>query len=83
LCLWNGGLCVGLLAIAVGFLHYLHPDIPEAALGYLCSSIQSVTSRDPASSSPPIEEAFSAAWYRLIVAPSKHWVCTESIFPGP
>ncbi|KAE8629049.1 hypothetical protein XENTR_v10000339 [Xenopus tropicalis] len=71
--MWVKALCVGLLAIAVGFLHHLHPDIPEAALGYLSSSIQSVTSRDPASSSPPIEEAFSAAWDRLIVAPSKHW----------
>ncbi|XP_018108379.1 ADP-dependent glucokinase isoform X2 [Xenopus laevis] len=71
--MWPKAVCVGLLAISLGLLHHLHPEISDAALDYLSSSLQSIASREPASSSPPIEEAFSAAWDRLIVAPSKHW----------
>ncbi|XP_075064431.1 ADP-dependent glucokinase isoform X2 [Mixophyes fleayi] len=70
--MWAKTVCVGLLAFAVGLLHHLQPDIPEAALGYLSSSLQSLSSRET-SSTPSFEEALSAAWDQLIVAPAKHW----------
>ncbi|XP_063782554.1 ADP-dependent glucokinase isoform X2 [Pseudophryne corroboree] len=70
--MWAKTVCVGLLAFAVGVLHHLQPGIPEAAMGYLSSSLQSLSFRET-SSTPSIEETLSAAWDQLIVAPSKHW----------
>ncbi|XP_075432142.1 ADP-dependent glucokinase isoform X2 [Ascaphus truei] len=69
--MWTKAVCVGLLAFAVGLLYELQPDIPEAALNYLSSSLRSLSSREPAT--PTLEEDLSAAWDRLIVAPSKQW----------
>ncbi|KAM3925054.1 ADP-dependent glucokinase isoform 2-T2 [Leptodactylus fuscus] len=71
--MWARALCVGLLAFTVGLIHHLQPDIPEAALEYLSSSLQSLSSRETTSRSPSFEEALSAAWDQLITAPSRHW----------
>ncbi|XP_069812455.1 ADP-dependent glucokinase isoform X2 [Dendropsophus ebraccatus] len=70
--MWARALGVGLLAFTVGVIHHLQPGIPEAALEYLSSSLQGLSSRD-SSSSPSLEEALSAAWDQLITAPSRHW----------
>ncbi|XP_072258215.1 ADP-dependent glucokinase isoform X2 [Pyxicephalus adspersus] len=65
-------ICVGLMAIAVGLLHHLQPELLEAAQDYLTSSIQSISSGEPPSN-PSLEEALSTAWDQLITAPAKHW----------
>lgn len=70
--MWARTLCVGLLAFTVGLIHHLQPDIPEAALEYLSSSLQGLSSRET-TTSPSLEEALSAAWDQLITAPSRHW----------
>lgn len=70
--MWARTLCVGLLAFTVGLIHHLQPDIPEAALEYLSSSFQGLSSRET-TTSPSLEEALSAAWDQLITAPSRHW----------
>ncbi|XP_053320999.1 ADP-dependent glucokinase isoform X2 [Spea bombifrons] len=69
--MWVKALSVCLLAFAVGLIHHLNPNIPETALSYLSSTLQSISRREL--SSPSFEETFSAAWDNLIVAPSKHW----------
>ncbi|KAM4037830.1 ADP-dependent glucokinase isoform 2-T2 [Anomaloglossus baeobatrachus] len=70
--MWARALCVGLLAVTVGLIHHLQPDISEAALEYLTSSLHSLSSRET-TSSPSFEEALSAAWDQVITAPSRHW----------
>ncbi|XP_066448440.1 ADP-dependent glucokinase isoform X2 [Eleutherodactylus coqui] len=70
--MWARALCVGLLAFTVGLIHHLQPELPEAALQYLSSSLQGLSARG-SSSSPSLEEALSAAWDQLITAPSRHW----------
>ncbi|XP_075713843.1 ADP-dependent glucokinase isoform X2 [Rhinoderma darwinii] len=70
--MWARTLCVGLLAFTVGLMIHLQPDVTGAALDYLSSSLQSLSSRET-TSSPSFEEALSAAWDQLIVAPTRHW----------
>ncbi|KAM4678000.1 ADP-dependent glucokinase isoform 2-T2 [Discoglossus pictus] len=71
--MWTKALCMGLLAFAVGLIHHLQPDIPGAALDYLSSSLRRFSIQEPPPSSPSLEEAISAAWDKLIKAPSKNW----------
>ncbi|KAM8973457.1 ADP-dependent glucokinase [Pelodytes ibericus] len=70
--MWVKAVGVCMLACALGVLYQTHPNFPEAALGYISATLQSFTSRE-ASSSLSFEEALSAAWDRIIVAPGKHW----------
>ncbi|XP_044139295.1 ADP-dependent glucokinase isoform X1 [Bufo gargarizans] len=70
--MWARTLCVGLLAFTVGLIHHLQPDLSEAALEYLSSSLQSLSTWET-SSSPSFEEALSAAWDQVITAPTRHW----------
>ncbi|KAG8576276.1 hypothetical protein GDO81_009817 [Engystomops pustulosus] len=70
--MWARTICVGLLAFTVGLIHHLQPDIPEAALEYLSSSLQSLSSRQT-TAGPSLEEALATAWDQLITAPSRHW----------
>ncbi|XP_018408319.1 PREDICTED: ADP-dependent glucokinase isoform X3 [Nanorana parkeri] len=65
-------ICVGLMAITLGLLHHLQPNILEAAQDYLSSSLESISPGEPPSN-PSLEEALSAAWDALITAPGKHW----------
>ncbi|XP_053573292.1 ADP-dependent glucokinase isoform X2 [Bombina bombina] len=71
--MWGKTVCIGLLAFALGCLHHLHPEIPEAAFEYISSSLRSITYRDSPPSSPSLEESLSDSWNRLIVAPGKSW----------
>ncbi|XP_068129709.1 ADP-dependent glucokinase [Hyperolius riggenbachi] len=70
--MWVKTICVGLMALAVGLLHHLQPNILEAAQDYLSSSLQSISPRESISN-PSFEESLSAAWDKLIAAPAKHW----------
>lgn len=64
--------CVGLMAMALGLLYQLQPDLLEAAQDYLSSSLQSI-SPGVTPSHPSLEEGLSATWDALITAPAKHW----------
>ncbi|XP_040198963.1 ADP-dependent glucokinase isoform X2 [Rana temporaria] len=64
--------CVGLMAMAVGLLHHLQPNLLEAAQDYFSSSLQSI-SPGVTPSHPSLEEALSTTWDTLITAPAKHW----------
>lgn len=59
-------ICVGLVAIALGLLIHLQPDLLEVAQDYLISL------QEP-STSPSLEEALSTAWDTIITAPAQHW----------
>ncbi|KAM9312456.1 ADP-dependent glucokinase [Gastrophryne carolinensis] len=70
--MWQKTVCVALLAIAMGFLHFLKPELLEAAQDYLSSSLNCLTpGESPAQ--PSLEEALTAAWDTLITAPARHW----------
>uniref|UniRef100_A0A673U6K0 ADP dependent glucokinase n=1 Tax=Suricata suricatta TaxID=37032 RepID=A0A673U6K0_SURSU len=68
--LWRGSAYAGFLALAVGCVLLLEPQLPGSALRSLWSSLQLA----PAPSGPSSPEGrLAAAWDALIVRPARRW----------
>ncbi|XP_047396399.1 ADP-dependent glucokinase isoform X3 [Sciurus carolinensis] len=70
--LWRGSACAGLLALAVGCVFLLEPELPGSALRSLWSSLRLGPSPVPPGSLSP-EGRLAAAWDALIVQPARRW----------
>ncbi|XP_023568394.1 ADP-dependent glucokinase isoform X1 [Octodon degus] len=68
--LWRGSACAGFLALAVGCVFLLEPELPGSALRSLWSSLQ-LGPAPPGPLSP--ESRLAAAWDTLIVQPARRW----------
>ncbi|XP_005393659.1 PREDICTED: ADP-dependent glucokinase isoform X2 [Chinchilla lanigera] len=68
--LWRGSACAGFLALAVGCLFVLEPELPGSALRSLWSSLR-LGPAPPGPLSP--ESRLAAAWDTLIVQPARRW----------
>ncbi|XP_054581062.1 ADP-dependent glucokinase isoform X3 [Eptesicus fuscus] len=68
--LWRGPACAGLLALAVGCVFLVEPQLPRSALRALWSSLQPGPP-EPGPGSP--EGRLAAAWDALIVRPARRW----------
>ncbi|XP_024896141.1 ADP-dependent glucokinase isoform X6 [Pteropus alecto] len=68
--LWRGSAYAGFLALAVGCLFLLEPQLPSSALRSLWNSLQ-LGPAPPGSGSP--EGRLAAAWDALIVRPARRW----------
>lgn len=66
--LWRGSAYAGFLALAVGCVLLLEPQLPGSALRSLWSSLQLA----PAGPGSP-EGRLAAAWDALIVRPARRW----------
>lgn len=68
--LWRGSAYAGFLALVVGCVFLLEPQLPNSALRSLWSSLQ----LGPASPGPGSPEGrLAAAWDALIVRPARRW----------
>lgn len=68
--LWRGSAYAGFLALAVGCVFLLEPQLPSSALRSLWSSLQ----LGPAPLGPGSPEGrLAAAWDALIVQPARRW----------
>ncbi|XP_077905464.1 ADP-dependent glucokinase isoform X3 [Ictidomys tridecemlineatus] len=70
--LWRGSACAGFLALAVGCVFLLEPELPGSALRSLWSSLRLGPSPLPPGSLSP-EGRLAAAWDALIVQPARRW----------
>nr|XP_023423481.1 ADP-dependent glucokinase-like isoform X2 [Cavia porcellus] len=68
--LWRGYACTGFLALAVGCIFLLEPELPGSALRSLWSSLR-LGPAPPGPLSP--ESRLAAAWDTLIVQPARRW----------
>ena len=68
--LWRGSAYAGFLALAVGCVLLLEPQLPGSALRSLWSSLQ-LAPAPPGPGSP--EGRLAAAWDALIVRPARRW----------
>ncbi|KAH0514243.1 ADP-dependent glucokinase [Microtus ochrogaster] len=68
--LWRGSACAGFLALAVGCVFLLEPELPGSALRSLWSSLR-LGPAPPGPLSP--EGRLAAAWDALIVQPARRW----------
>ncbi|XP_036701100.1 ADP-dependent glucokinase isoform X4 [Balaenoptera musculus] len=72
--LWRGSAYAGFLALAVGCVFLLEPQLPGSALRSLWSSLQLGPAPAPAPPGPGSPEGrLSAAWDALIVRPARRW----------
>lgn len=70
--LWRGSACAGFLALAVGCVFLLEPELPGSALRSLWSSLRlGPAPVFPGPASP--EGRLAAAWDALIVQPARRW----------
>ncbi|XP_058521418.1 ADP-dependent glucokinase isoform X1 [Ochotona princeps] len=67
--LWRGSAYAGFLALVVGCVFLLEPELPASALRSLWSSLR--LGPAPAPASP--ESRLAAAWDALIVQPARRW----------
>ncbi|XP_042553368.1 ADP-dependent glucokinase isoform X1 [Dipodomys spectabilis] len=68
--LWRGSACAGALALALGCVLLLEPELPGSALRTLWTSLR----LGPAPPGPPSPESrLAAAWDTLIVQPARRW----------
>ncbi|XP_073917613.1 ADP-dependent glucokinase isoform X7 [Castor canadensis] len=70
--LWRGSACAGFLALAVGCLFLLEPELPGSALRSLWSSLRLGPAPVPPGPVSP-EGRLAAAWDALIVQPARRW----------
>ncbi|XP_044620525.2 ADP-dependent glucokinase isoform X3 [Equus asinus] len=70
--LWRGSAYAGFLALAVGCVFLLEPQLPGSALRSLWSSLQLGPAPAPLGSGSP-EGRLAAAWDALIVRPARRW----------
>lgn len=70
--LWRGSACAGFLALAVGCVFLLEPELPGTALRSLWSSLRLGPAPVPPGSLSP-ESRLAAAWDALIVQPARRW----------
>lgn len=70
--LWRGSACAGFLALAVGCVFLLEPELPGTALRSLWSSLRLGPAPVPPGSLSP-ESRLAAAWDALIVQPAGRW----------
>ncbi|KAM5176286.1 ADP-dependent glucokinase isoform 3-T3 [Callospermophilus lateralis] len=70
--LWRGSACAGFLALAVGCVFLLEPELPGSALRSLWSSLRLGPSPLPPGALSP-EGRLAAAWDALIVQPARRW----------
>lgn len=68
--LWRGSAFAGFLALAMGCIFLLEPQLPGSALRSLWSSLQ-LGPAPPGAGSP--EGRLAAAWDALIVRPARRW----------
>ncbi|XP_072807192.1 ADP-dependent glucokinase isoform X3 [Vicugna pacos] len=70
--LWRGSAYAGFLALAVGCVFLLEPQLPRSALRSLWSSLQLGPAPAPLGPGSP-EGRLAAAWDALIVRPARRW----------
>ncbi|XP_064336799.1 ADP-dependent glucokinase isoform X4 [Camelus dromedarius] len=70
--LWRGAAYAGFLALAVGCVFLLEPQLPGSALRSLWSSLQLGPAPAPLGPGSP-ESRLAAAWEALIVRPARRW----------
>ncbi|XP_073657326.1 ADP-dependent glucokinase isoform X3 [Tursiops truncatus] len=70
--LWRGSAYAGFLALAVGCVFLLEPQLPGSALRSLWSSLQLGPAPAPPGPGSP-EGRLAAAWDALIVRPARRW----------
>lgn len=70
--LWRGSACAGFLALAVGCVFLLEPELPGTALRSLWSSLRLGPAPVPLGPLSP-EGRLAAAWDALIVQPARRW----------
>ncbi|XP_067412081.1 ADP-dependent glucokinase isoform X2 [Emydura macquarii macquarii] len=78
--MWPRAVCVGLLALAAGYLFLREPELPGAALRYLAGCLRA----------EPAESSMAAAWEALITRPAQPWsrvavgvnACVDVILSG-
>ncbi|XP_059953041.1 ADP-dependent glucokinase isoform X3 [Mesoplodon densirostris] len=70
--LWRGSAYAGFLALAVGCIFLLEPQLPGSALRSLWSSLQLGPAPAPPGPGSP-EGRLAAAWDALIVRPARRW----------
>ncbi|XP_028350827.1 ADP-dependent glucokinase isoform X3 [Physeter macrocephalus] len=70
--LWRGSAYAGFLALAVGCVFLLEPQLPGSALRWLWSSLQLGPAPVPPGPGSP-EGRLAAAWDALIVRPARSW----------
>ncbi|GAB1294299.1 ADP-dependent glucokinase [Apodemus speciosus] len=70
--LWRGSVCAGFLALAVGCVFLLEPELPGTALRSLWSSLRLGPAPVPPGPLSP-EGRLAAAWDALIVQPARRW----------
>uniref|UniRef100_A0A8D0GKG3 ADP dependent glucokinase n=1 Tax=Sphenodon punctatus TaxID=8508 RepID=A0A8D0GKG3_SPHPU len=66
--MWHKSLCVGLLALATGYIFLLDPELPDSVLRYLSTSV--VNQLQGATS---VESSMAAAWDAVIAQPAMQW----------
>ncbi|XP_032556323.1 ADP-dependent glucokinase isoform X2 [Chiroxiphia lanceolata] len=66
--MWQRSVCVGLLALALGYLCVLGPELPPAALRQLSASLLGTLRR-----ARSLEARTVAAWQAAIVRPARGW----------
>lgn len=66
--MWRRALCVGLLALALGYLCLLGPQLPPSALRLLPASLLGGLRR-----AGSLESRMVAAWQAAIVRPARGW----------
>ncbi|XP_034031833.1 ADP-dependent glucokinase isoform X2 [Thalassophryne amazonica] len=67
--MWRKASAVALLALAVGYMYYGCPDLPEQILQY----INLPTFQPSSVSQDNLEQVISSAWETLITTPAKQW----------
>ncbi|XP_036963677.1 ADP-dependent glucokinase isoform X1 [Acanthopagrus latus] len=71
--MWRKASVAALLALAVGYLYYGSPELPEQILQYISlPNIQSPSQNSP-NSQKSVEQLISAAWDALITLPTRQW----------
>ncbi|XP_075621092.1 ADP-dependent glucokinase isoform X4 [Balearica regulorum gibbericeps] len=66
--MWQRSVCVGLLALALGYLCLLGPELPHSALRHLSASLLGGLRR-----ARSLEGRMVAAWQAAIVRPARGW----------
>ncbi|XP_073329011.1 ADP-dependent glucokinase isoform X1 [Pagrus major] len=71
--MWRKASVAALLALAVGYLYYGSPELPEQILQYVSlPNVQSSSQNSP-NSQNSVEQVISAAWETLITLPTRQW----------
>ncbi|XP_074456187.1 ADP-dependent glucokinase isoform X4 [Larus michahellis] len=66
--MWQRSVCVGLVALALGYLCLLGPELPHSPLRHLSASLLGGLRR-----ARSLEERVVAAWQAAIVRPARRW----------